>query len=518
MFSGPNNSGVATITGTAKPDQFAIQLNPTDATMIELSDNGGASFTDAALSGITSIVVDGLQGRDTLTLNEGNGLVALAAGLPITFNGGPGRDALIVEGSPSGTIKETFTPGTTAGSSTLDITDGTLSSTVTLSSVARIRDTMTADTLTINADDNNNVIHLHNGPLVNGVQTDTVHVADVQQIADDVDDSQEGDQTATDDDGDQGMNDRQSDNSQGDDNGQGDDNHQGDDNGQGDDEHEGGTSFPSLSFANKTNVVINGLGGDDLFVVNVSKTAAGLKNLTLDGGSGTNVLAARNFPPGVTVTQTNIQKQVSDPDDIFIEEMFEERLDRPAGSQEVAAWKAVLNSPAGQAGVALGIEQSPEARTLLVKQMYTRYLGRQAVHGEEQGWVNALVRGTTEEAVLTAILASPEFYARAQTLVTSGTADQRFIQAMYQTLLNRPALPAEVSGWVAVLPTIGRVGVAMGFVESNEFRAGTIAAFYATFLQRSADQAGLNGWVTSGLDLGHVREAIEASPEFMQRG
>ncbi|HEV3081920.1 MAG TPA: hypothetical protein VGY66_19225, partial [Gemmataceae bacterium] len=139
MFSGPNNSGVATITGTAKPDQFAIQLNPTDATMIELSDNGGASFTDAALSGITSIVVDGLQGRDTLTLNEGNGLVALAAGLPITFNGGPGRDALIVEGSPSGTIKETFTPGTTAGSSTLDITDGTLSSTVTLSSVARIR-------------------------------------------------------------------------------------------------------------------------------------------------------------------------------------------------------------------------------------------------------------------------------------------------------------------------------------------------------------------------------------------
>jgi hypothetical protein len=218
------------------------------------------------------------------------------------------------------------------------------------------------------------------------------------------------------------------------------------------------------------------------------------------------------------VTQINIQQQVSDPDDIFIEEMYEERLDRPAAAQEVAAWKTVLDSPAGQAGVARGIELSPEARTLLVKQMYARYLGRQAVNGEEQGWVNALVGGQKEEVVLAGILASPEFYAHAQTLSASGTADQRFVQAMYQALLNRTAATPEVSGWMTALPAIGRVGVAMGFVQSDEFRAETIAAFYATFLQRSADQAGLNGWVASGLDLGHVREGFEASAEFMQQG
>src|SRR5438132_6243051 len=125
-FSGPGNSGVATLTGTPGPDQFVIQLKPKDATTIEFSDDGGATFTDATLSGITSVVVNGLQGHDTLTLNEDNGLAALAAGLPIAFNGGRGQDTLIVQGSPTGTITETFTAGSSSGSGTLAISDGTV--------------------------------------------------------------------------------------------------------------------------------------------------------------------------------------------------------------------------------------------------------------------------------------------------------------------------------------------------------------------------------------------------------
>jgi hypothetical protein len=461
-------------------------------------------------------VVNGLQGHDTLTLNEDNGLIALAAGLPIAFNGGPGQDTLIVQGSPTGTITETFTAGTNSGSGTLAISDGTVSSTITLDSVSRITDTMTADTLTINADDSNNVILLHNGPVVNGVQTNTVQAVDVKDLDLTADDTPSGDQGDRDNNDDNESGDL---NDQGDDNGQGDDHgHHGDDNGHGDDVHRPGKSFPSISFANKTNVVINGLGGNDLFVVNVTQSAAGLKTLTLDGGTGTNVLAARNLPPGVTVTQKNIQQQVTDTDDIFIEEMYQERLERPASAAEVAIWKNALHGPAGQAGVVQGIEQSPEARTLVVKQFYQRYLGRQAANGEEQGWVNALLHGQREEVVLAGILASPEFYARAQTLITSGTADERFVQAMYQFLLNRPASAAEVSGWVNALPTIGRSGVALGFAQSNEFRADTVAAFYAMFLHRSADLPGLNGWVNSSLDLAHVRLGFEGSAEFMHNG
>src|SRR6516162_11276727 len=88
-FSGPGNTGAVTITGTQGQDQFLVRLKPAANTTIEFSDNGGATFTDASLAAITSVTVNGLGARDTLTLDQSNGLVATAAGLPITFDGGP---------------------------------------------------------------------------------------------------------------------------------------------------------------------------------------------------------------------------------------------------------------------------------------------------------------------------------------------------------------------------------------------------------------------------------------------
>ena len=84
-FSGPGNSGLATLTGGPGADQFLIQLKPSDATTIELSDNGGATFVDATLSGITGVDVSGLQGNDTLTMDASNGLVGQATPLPINL-------------------------------------------------------------------------------------------------------------------------------------------------------------------------------------------------------------------------------------------------------------------------------------------------------------------------------------------------------------------------------------------------------------------------------------------------
>src|SRR5229473_5802960 len=111
-FSGPGNTGAVTITGTPGKDQFLIRLKPADKTTIEFSDHGGASFTDASLAAITSVTVNGLGGHDTLTIDESNGLVATAAGLPISFNGGPGLDTLHVLGDPRTSVTETFTMGT----------------------------------------------------------------------------------------------------------------------------------------------------------------------------------------------------------------------------------------------------------------------------------------------------------------------------------------------------------------------------------------------------------------------
>ncbi len=109
----------------------------------------------------------------------------------------------------------------------------------------------------------------------------------------------------------------------------------------------------------------------------------------------------------------------------------------------MAAWKNVLNS-AGQAAVVQSIDQSPEARTDFMRHLYQRFLGRNPQNGEEQGWGNALA-SETEEQVLAQFLASAEFYNLAQNLVSSGTPDERFIQAMYQLVLNRQASSTEVT-------------------------------------------------------------------------
>jgi hypothetical protein len=260
-------------------------------------------------------------------------------------------------------------------------------------------------------------------------------------------------------------------------------------------------------------VVINAQSSNSFFLVTVGQAADGLQNLTLDGGTGISVAAIRQLPASVTLTLKNIQVGKSDADAALIETLYEERLERPAAASEVAEWMNVLDQQGSQA-VVQGIEQSPEARTLLVKNLYRQYLGRNAVGGEEQGWVAQMLRGATQEQVTAGILSSGEFYHRAQALATSGTADQRYLQALYSTLLGRGASTAEVNAWASLLPTVGRTGVAQGFLQSNEFRAGMVTAFYSNFLGRSPDPAGLAAWVSSRQDLNQIRLGFERSAEF----
>jgi hypothetical protein len=498
-FSGVNNTGVATLTGTDKNDQFVVRLKTGDASTIEFSDNNGASFVDALLAGITSVAVSGLKGKDTLTLDFANGFIGQVTALPISFDGGLGRDTLVLKGTPTGTVTETFTIGSPGSPARLTVGNGTASTTVTLTNTERVTDTLTADTLTINGNDSNNFIHVKNGSKANGVVTDTVQALNVGDL--DFADEQHSDNA---------------DSTLGDDN-----QDDGDDSNEnqppGDAGQRNGQSV-AFSFANKTHLVVNGLGGDDLIVLSVSNPAAGLKTIAVDGGTGNNLLAGRSVPAGVTLTTTNIQRTDNDPDDIVIDELYHERLDRNAAATEVASWKNILHGAAGLNGVVRGIEESAEARTQRVKHFYSKLLGREAGGGEEQVFVNGMMQGATEEQIVAGILASAEFNTRAQSLIGSGTADERFVQALYQLVLNRPASSSEVAGWVNALNSLGRSGVALAFVESREFRIEMVTAFFTTLLHRQPDQGGLDFWISVNAGLEQIREGFMSSPEFHGNG
>jgi hypothetical protein len=175
-------------------------------------------------------------------------------------------------------------------------------------------------------------------------------------------------------------------------------------------------------------------------------------------------------------------------------------------------------STTGSLPVATGIAESPEARDVLVRSWYVTYLGRQAQGGEEQGWVNMLLQGQSEEFVLSNILATPEFFQRAQTLVSTGTPDERYVQALYQLLLNRTPDANELAGWVNNLASLGQQGVALSFLTSGEFRADQFEGYYNALLHRPSDPGGTAYWVSTGLSLEGVRLAFETGSEFFAVG
>jgi hypothetical protein len=202
----------------------------------------------------------------------------------------------------------------------------------------------------------------------------------------------------------------------------------------------------------------------------------------------------------------------------FVQALYVADLGRTGSLGELDTWVMMLNRPgSSQAMVAGAIANSLEAREDLVRGWYQTFLGRMPQSGEEMGWVNMLQMQTREQ-VLSQILGSAEFISRAQSLAPSGTSAQRFVEALYQLLLGRTASPMEIAGWVDKLQTIGARGVAMGLLQSMEYRADVVTTDYLTLLHRSPAMMEVNSWASSGMDLGMVRVNIESSMEFFTNG
>jgi titin len=322
----------------------------------------------------------------------------------------------------------------------------------------------------------------------------------------------------------------------------------------------GGSTFNILTAAAGVSTAAVGGAGNDSFNVTAS-LAAGVV-LTIDGGGGNNALAfdaqqqqhaVGTIPGALTVdasgqrvnytniTGLNLQSALAvdalygpdtadrgtalapslTPEERFVELLYLDALGRVGNLAEIDGWaaqfgQAGLSHAQAQNAIAAGIEQSPEARDHLVKCWYMTYLGRQAQGGEEQVWVNRLLAGQTEEQVLSQILASSEFFSRAQTLGFGDTPDGNYMHALYQLLLHRSAGSAEVAGWEG--SGLDRQGVALGFLQSTEYRTYLFEGYYNALLHRPDDLAGLDNWVGSGLDAHTARVDFESGGEFYGNG
>jgi hypothetical protein len=211
------------------------------------------------------------------------------------------------------------------------------------------------------------------------------------------------------------------------------------------------------------------------------------------------------------------------PQERAVQALYLAALGRAGSKAELDLWTVFLAPGATNLSttVVSGIENSFEAEDHLVKSWYIAYLGRPAHGGEELVWVNLLRGGLSEEKVLSLILSDrnfTEFYNRAQTLITSGTPDERYVQSLHELLLNRPATASELANGVVGMATMGRAGYVLSLLRGPEFRTDQFEGYYNALLHRPAEPTGLNSWLMSNLDIHSVRIGFETSPEFFAIG
>src|SRR5262249_51415115 len=145
--------------------------------------------------------------------------------------------------------------------------------------------------------------------------------------------------------------------------------------------------------------------------------------------------------------------------------------------------------------------------------LYERFLGRSADSNGRAFFVSSLQGGGTLEGVTRTLLGSPEY----TTYFPDVTS---YVKSLYQNLLHRTGSDADVAGWVALLPQVGRTAVAQGFLGSPEYRGIEVTGYYKNLLQRiSPPPAGdVASWASTPFDLLAVEAIFAALPEFQING
>jgi hypothetical protein len=228
--------------------------------------------------------------------------------------------------------------------------------------------------------------------------------------------------------------------------------------------------------------------------------------VTVTDGDGTSVSR--------TATMTVYSRAASEK---FVQALYKAEVGRTGSAAEVASWVNVLGGSGGQAAVVAGIVNSTEARARVVTGWYQTYLGRSPSATEVSAQVTALA-SQTEEQVLSGILGSTEFFSRAQSLGFNGTADQKYVQALYQALLGRVPSSTELASQVGALQQVGRPALALSILKSTEYRANVVRGYFTDLLHRTGTQAEVASWVNTNFDLRAIRMGIESSLEFFFNG
>jgi uncharacterized protein (TIGR03118 family) len=246
----------------------------------------------------------------------------------------------------------------------------------------------------------------------------------------------------------------------------------------------------------------------------------GLWGLTFGNGGSAGNAHTLFFAAGINEEANglfgSLQPAAAAPDQHFVAQVYRDLLHREADPDGLAFWTSMLSQNVSRTQVALGIENTPEYRTVEVQAAYRLLLHRAADPDGLNTFVKFLAAGGTVEQLEAMLAASPEYFQN-----RAGGTNDGFITAFFQDALNRTADPgARMAFDQALMNGTSRTQVAAMIFGSQEFQQDLVKGFAQQFLHRAADPQGLSASVAAlqaGLRDETLIAVILGSQEYFAR-
>lgn len=197
----------------------------------------------------------------------------------------------------------------------------------------------------------------------------------------------------------------------------------------------------------------------------------------------------------------------------LIDGVYRNVLGRDPDPAGFAYWYQALSAGVSRDVLVNDVWNSAEHRTDEIEFDYSNYLHRAADAAGLNFWVTALEASGNEQAVVLALIATPEYQA-------DHASDNDYVTALYNDILGHLPDTAGLNNWVGQIQKgTSRASVAEAIINSNDSTTRIVDSFFTSYLHRNLDFA-TGGVIAAGLQQHHflaqdIAPVVLASDEYL---